>query len=83
MQQVFERFRATTPVDVADARFEHFTRVVWPRLKDACGSGGMLLFVPHYFDFVRCVCASVCSSSSSCCYCLCVSLCTSNGMVYA
>ena len=50
---MFERFKASSPATMADARFEHFTHVVWPRLKDACGSGGMLLFVPSYFDFVR------------------------------
>lgn len=37
----------------ADARLEHFKRVAWPRLKEAGGGGGQLLYIPSYFDFVR------------------------------
>lgn len=50
---MFERFNAPSPAEAANARFEHFTTVVWPRLKEGLGSGGLLLYVPHYFDFVR------------------------------
>lgn len=53
MQQVFERFTTSSPAEVPAARFEYFKRVVWPRLREGMGANGLLLFVPHYFDFVR------------------------------
>jgi U3 small nucleolar RNA-associated protein 25 len=67
VRQLFERFRASSPAAAADARFEHFKAVVWPRLAGGRGAaaggggglgaaaagGGLLLFVPSYFDFVR------------------------------
>ncbi|KAG1670680.1 hypothetical protein FOA52_010955 [Chlamydomonas sp. UWO 241] len=52
VQQLFERFRAPTPADVSTARFEHFKRTVWPRMKEAGGTG-QVMFIPSYFDFVR------------------------------
>ncbi|KAJ9521729.1 hypothetical protein QJQ45_015356 [Haematococcus lacustris] len=55
VQQVYERFVADSPVAAVDARFKYFTNIVWPRVRDSAsfGSGGLLLFVPSYFDFVR------------------------------
>ena len=38
----------------ADARLEHFKRTAWPRLKEGASAGGQLVYVPSYFDFVRC-----------------------------
>lgn len=52
VRQVFERFDAPSAAAAADARFAAFTASLWPRLADAAG-GGLLLFVPSYFDFVR------------------------------
>jgi U3 small nucleolar RNA-associated protein 25 len=52
VQQLFERFVSPSPADVPSARFEFFKRSVWPRIKET-GSDGQLIFIPHYFDFVR------------------------------
>jgi len=52
VRQVFEGLAAESPAAAADARFEHFRRRVWPRMRDAAGSG-QLIFVPSYFDLVR------------------------------
>lgn len=40
VQQMFERFEGGSPAEEADARFEHFQRRVWPRIRDS-GSGGV------------------------------------------
>jgi len=56
VQQLFERFRAATPADASAARVEFFKRAVWPRIKEAC-MAGLLVFVPSYFDYVRCAAA--------------------------
>jgi U3 small nucleolar RNA-associated protein 25 len=37
VRQLFERFRAASPAAAADARFEHFKAVVWPRIAGAAG----------------------------------------------
>ncbi|KAK9820865.1 hypothetical protein WJX81_006561 [Elliptochloris bilobata] len=52
VRQLFERFRAPSAAGEADARFAHFCRIVWPRMREA-GTSGQLLFVPSYFDYVR------------------------------
>lgn len=44
--------RVAAPPD-ADARFEHFKRQLWPRIKEAGGGGGTLIYLPSYFDYVR------------------------------
>lgn len=36
-----------------DARFEHFKRALWPRIKEAGAGGGTLIYLPSYFDYVR------------------------------
>lgn len=59
-RQVFERLPAAVaeggapPPSDADARFEHFKRVLWPRIKESGRSGGHLVYIPSYFDYVRC-----------------------------
>lgn len=57
-RQVFERLpvaaRAGGASTDADARFEHFKRVLWPRLRESGRSGGHLVYIPSYFDYVRC-----------------------------
>ena len=53
LRQTFERFDAPSPAAAADARLAHFKAHVWPRLQESCTRGGVLLFVPQYFDFVR------------------------------
>lgn len=53
LRQTFERFDAPSPAAAADARMAHFKAALWPRLQEACARGGVLLFVPQYFDFVR------------------------------
>jgi hypothetical protein len=52
VRQSFERFAAPSAPAAADARFDHFCAAVWPRLQGAAGAG-LLLFVPHYYDYVR------------------------------
>lgn len=52
VQQLFERFHSPSPADVSTTRFEFFKKVVWPRIKET-GADGQLIFIPHYFDFVR------------------------------
>ena len=52
VHQLFERFACASPADTPSARFEFFRRSVWPRIKET-GSDGQLIFIPHYFDFVR------------------------------
>ncbi|KAL4425892.1 hypothetical protein ABPG75_009908 [Micractinium tetrahymenae] len=58
-RQVFERLPAAAadggaaPTSDADARFEHFKRVLWPRIKESGRPGGHLIYIPSYFDYVR------------------------------
>jgi U3 small nucleolar RNA-associated protein 25 len=60
VRQVFERLPAAAAASGsgaatdADARFEHFKRVLWPRLRESGRSGGHLVYIPSYFDYVRC-----------------------------
>lgn len=55
VRQIFERLPAAPggPATAADARFEHFTRVAWPRIREAARGSGQLIYIPSYFDFVR------------------------------
>ncbi|PRW59313.1 U3 small nucleolar RNA-associated 25 [Chlorella sorokiniana] len=56
-RQVFERLPAPADggalVTDPDARFEHFKRALWPRIKEAGAGGGTLIYLPSYFDYVR------------------------------
>lgn len=59
VRQVFEAIAPGSAADDADARFNHFSHKVWPRMKEsgatgACGVGGYVLVV------VACKCAVVC-----------------------
>lgn len=51
LRQVFERVTAMAAT-APDARFQHFSDVLWQRMQST-GSSGQLLFVSTYFDFVR------------------------------
>ncbi|GBF92110.1 hypothetical protein Rsub_04457 [Raphidocelis subcapitata] len=53
LRQTFERFGAASAAQSAEARMAHFKAAVWPRLQEGAAGGGLLLFVPQYFDFVR------------------------------
>lgn len=52
MQQLYERIPAASPAAAAAARYDFFVGTLWPRIRDSA-AGGLLLFVPSYFDFVR------------------------------
>jgi hypothetical protein len=52
VRQLFERHAAPSPADASAARLEFFKSQLWPRLREAAPRG-LLLFVPHYFDYVR------------------------------
>jgi len=56
VRQIYERL--SIPVGAgragdADARFENFKSVIWPRIRETARGGGQLLYIPSYFDFVR------------------------------
>jgi len=51
-RQLFERFPCSSPIEAADARFEHFKSKLWPRIRES-GNNGQLIFIPRYFDYVR------------------------------
>ncbi|CAK9170662.1 unnamed protein product [Ilex paraguariensis] len=52
VRQVYERFDAESIVDADNARFEYFTKKVFPKIKDSI-QGGIMLFISSYFEFVR------------------------------
>lgn len=52
VQQTYERFDAESPTDVDDARFEYFTKKVFPKIKDSI-QGGVMLFTNSYFELLR------------------------------
>ncbi|XP_024536917.1 U3 small nucleolar RNA-associated protein 25 [Selaginella moellendorffii] len=52
VRQVYERVQCESITDVDDARFEFFTKQLFPRIKESL-QGGTMLFVRSYFDFVR------------------------------
>jgi U3 small nucleolar RNA-associated protein 25 len=52
VRQLFERHAAVSPAEASAARLDFFRSQLWPRLKEAAPRG-LLLFVPHYFDYVR------------------------------
>lgn len=49
---LFQKFPSGSHQHVNEARFQHFSKYVWPRIADA-RAPGVLLFVSSYFDFVR------------------------------
>jgi Utp25, U3 small nucleolar RNA-associated SSU processome protein 25 len=51
-QHLFQKFDTPGAVEVADRRFQHFVKHLWPRVADA-RAPGVLLFASSYFDFVR------------------------------
>ncbi|XP_010464491.1 PREDICTED: U3 small nucleolar RNA-associated protein 25-like [Camelina sativa] len=48
--QFFERFDATSMVHANDARFEYFTKKVFPRIRDSV-QGGVMIFINSYFEY--------------------------------
>lgn len=52
VRQVYERFDASSIVDVDDARLDYFCKKVFPKMKDSI-EGGIMIFVSSYFEFVR------------------------------
>ncbi|XP_031483331.1 protein NUCLEOLAR FACTOR 1 [Nymphaea colorata] len=52
VRQVYERFDATSAIDIEDARFDYFVQKVFPKIKDSL-EGGIMIFTSSYFDFVR------------------------------
>ena len=56
VRQIYERLRIPVgagPAADADARFENFKSVLWPRIRESARGGGQLIYIPSYFDFVR------------------------------
>ncbi|XP_030523611.2 U3 small nucleolar RNA-associated protein 25 isoform X2 [Rhodamnia argentea] len=51
-RQIYERFDADSIAEADDARLEHFTKKVFPKIKDSI-QGGIMLFISSYFEFVR------------------------------
>ncbi|GMH45274.1 hypothetical protein BSKO_13231 [Bryopsis sp. KO-2023] len=51
-KQIFERHGAKDLVDSADDRLEFFREKIIPKLRSSMGKG-VLIFIPHYFDYVR------------------------------
>jgi U3 small nucleolar RNA-associated protein 25 len=56
VRQIYERLSLPVgagPAGDADARFENFKSVIWPRIRETARGGGQLIYIPSYFDFVR------------------------------
>jgi U3 small nucleolar RNA-associated protein 25 len=56
VRQIYERLSIPVgagPAGDADARFENFKSVIWPRIRETARGGGQLIYIPSYFDFVR------------------------------
>ncbi|KAK2636941.1 hypothetical protein Ddye_031733 [Dipteronia dyeriana] len=52
VRQIYERFNADSIANADDARFEYFTKKVFPKIKDSI-QGGIMLFISSYLEFVR------------------------------
>ncbi|XP_015082990.1 U3 small nucleolar RNA-associated protein 25 [Solanum pennellii] len=52
IRQIYERFDVNTAEDADDARFDYFTKKVFPKIKDST-QGGIMLFISSYFEFIR------------------------------
>ncbi|CAH8388937.1 unnamed protein product [Eruca vesicaria subsp. sativa] len=52
VRQIYERFDADSMTQADDARLEYFTKKIFPKIKDSV-QGGVMIFIPSYFDFVR------------------------------
>ncbi|OIT31603.1 hypothetical protein A4A49_14536 [Nicotiana attenuata] len=65
IRQIYERFDAKTAEDADDARFDYFTKKVFPKIKDSI-QGGIMLFISSYFEFIQ-VRNFLKSQEASCC----------------
>ncbi|XP_052192609.1 protein NUCLEOLAR FACTOR 1 isoform X2 [Diospyros lotus] len=52
VRQIYERFDAESTVDADDARFEYFSKKVFPKIKDSI-QGGIMIFISSFFEFIR------------------------------
>ncbi|EOA37780.1 hypothetical protein CARUB_v10012647mg [Capsella rubella] len=52
VRQIYERFDADSISQVDDARLEHFTKKIFPKIKDSV-QGGVMIFIHSFFEFVR------------------------------
>jgi U3 small nucleolar RNA-associated protein 25 len=52
IKQVFLRLPKCEIVDADERRFEYFVQQIYPRIRDKMQTHTMI-FIPHYFDFVR------------------------------
>ncbi|KAJ0247889.1 U3 small nucleolar RNA-associated protein [Hirschfeldia incana] len=52
VRQIYERFDAESMTQADDARLEYFIKKIFPKIKDSF-EGGVMIFIPSYFDFVR------------------------------
>lgn len=52
VRQLFERHPSSSPAECSTARLDFFKKALWPRIKQSAPRG-LLLLVPHYFDYVR------------------------------
>ncbi|KAL5760350.1 hypothetical protein ACOSQ2_019188 [Xanthoceras sorbifolium] len=52
VRQIYERVNADSIANADDARFEYFTKKVFPKIKDSI-QGGIMLFISSYLEFVR------------------------------
>ncbi|CAN6902540.1 unnamed protein product [Brassica oleracea] len=52
VRQIYERFDADSMTQADNARLEYFTKKIFPKIKDSV-QGGVMIFIPSYYDFVR------------------------------
>ncbi|XP_004296470.1 PREDICTED: digestive organ expansion factor homolog [Fragaria vesca subsp. vesca] len=52
VRQIFQRFEGDEIVNIDDARFEHFSTKVFPKIKNSV-EGGIMIFISSYFEYVR------------------------------
>ncbi|KAG5390794.1 hypothetical protein IGI04_032335 [Brassica rapa subsp. trilocularis] len=52
VRQIYERFDADSMTQADNARLEYFTKKIFPKIKDSV-EGGVMIFIPSYYDFVR------------------------------
>ncbi|TGZ80410.1 DUF1253-domain-containing protein [Ascodesmis nigricans] len=53
VRQIFTRFESPSPAADPDARFKYLTSALIPYILRNSSNGGILVFIPSYFDFIR------------------------------